>query len=109
MNATSNYQFVPAYYEWHFVDGDGNVLLNWVDPVESLYYEWDEDGEYLDEPKQFTTYDEVLCECQAYIETGDMNLEDDDEYHGVSREDWEQLPENAAEIMAMALYNYYIV
>ena len=109
-----NYVFRPAYYEWHLTDGDGRTLLNWVDPADNFYvYEDDDENDVYDEPRPMT-YDEVLAECESYIETGDMFFEDADEqderegFHGVRRREWEQLPKNAAEIMAKAIYEYYI-
>jgi hypothetical protein len=89
------------------------VLLNWVDPAEYFYIYEDEDGNDLEEPRPMT-YDEVLTECEGYVECGNMffdEADDEDEregYHGVRRREWEQLPDNAAEIMAKAIYEYYI-
>ena len=108
-----NYVFRPAYYEWHLTDGDGRTLLNWVDPSENFYIYEDEDGNDLDEPQPMT-YEQVLAECEDYIECGNMFFREADEqdehdgYHGVRRREWEQLPDNAAEIMAKAIYEYYI-
>lgn len=107
-----NYVFRPAYYEWHLSDGDGRTLLCWVDPSDNFYIYEDEEGNDLDEPRPMT-YDEVLTECEGYIECGDMffrEADDEDEregYHGVHRREWARLPKNAAEIMAKALYGYY--
>lgn len=107
--ATSNYQFVPAYYEWHFINKDGKVLLNWVEPAENLYFEYDEEGEELDEPRLMTDIDEVLMECESYINFGNMAFnEGETHYNGVCKDDFAELPKNAADIMAQALYNYYI-
>ena len=108
-----NYVFRPAYYEWHLTDGNGRTLLNWVDPADNFYIYEDEDGNDLDEPKPMT-YEQVLAECEDYIETGNMFFREADEqeeregYHGVHRREWKQLPENAAEIMAKAIFHYYI-
>lgn len=103
-----DYTFAPAYYEWHFCDFEGRVLLNWVDPGENFWIYEDEDGNELAEPRPMT-YDEVLEECRDYIRGGDFAFERDDEeeFAGVSRELWAELPENAAEIMAKAIYYYY--
>ena len=107
------YNFCPAYYEWHLTDHLGRVLLNWPDPSEEFYIHTDEDGNDLDEPRAMT-YDEVVTECEAFIECGDLffqaaNDEDEREgYHGVHRKNWERLPLDAAEIMAKAVYEYYI-
>ena len=109
----NNYVFRPAYYEWHLTDGDGRTLLNWVDPAEYFYIYEDEDGNDLEEPRPMT-YEQVLAECEDYIECGNMFFREADEqderegYHGVRRREWEQLPDNAAEIMAKAIYEYYI-
>ena len=72
---THNYAFIPAYYEWHFIDKrhPSVVLLNWPDPVESLYYEFSEEtGEAFDEPVQMTSFNDVLNECDAFINCGLM-------------------------------------
>lgn len=108
-----NYVFRPAYYEWHLTDGNGRTLLNWVDPADNFYIYEDEDGNDLDEPKPMT-YEQVLAECEDYIETGNTFFREADEqderegYHGVHRREWKQLPDNAAEIMAKAIFQYYI-
>ena len=108
-----NYVFRPAYYEWHLTDCNGRVLLNWVDPADNFYIYEDEYGNDLEDPRPMT-YDEVLAECEDYIECGNMFFREADEqderdgYHGVRRREWEQLPDNAAEIMAKAIYDYYI-
>ena len=71
------------------------------------------DGNDLDEPKPMT-YEQVLAECEDYIETGNTFFREADEqderegYHGVHRMEWKQLPDNAAEIMAKAIFQYYI-
>lgn len=104
--------FRPTYYEWHLTDGNGRVLLCWVDPADSLYIYNDEDGNELDEP-QAMDYEQVLSECEDYIKSGKEFFkfaDDDDEregFHGVRRREWDRLPDNAAEIMARALYDYY--
>lgn len=107
-----HYTFVPAYGEWHFINTNrpDEVLLNWVDPVDSLYHEWDEDGNSYDEPQMMTSYDEVFNECDMFIlttinvfENGETDLP-----HNNKQEQFNKLPSNAAEIMAHALYDYYI-
>lgn len=105
------YDFVPAYYEWHFTDSDGNVLLNWIEPLGDLYIEFDDDGNWLEEPRPMT-YDQILAECEAFINIAWMNFENDtatqkNDMHGCYSEDYEKLPKNAAKIMACALYDYY--
>ena len=106
----TDYCFRASYGEWHFIDGNGKLLLVWVDPLDNLCTEYDEEDKPVKEP----TYDEVLAECEDYIETGNIYFEfaedEEDEregYHGVRREAWERLPENAAEIMARTLYQSY--
>ena len=103
-----DYDFRPAYYEWHFTNGNGRLLLNWVDPGDNFWVTEDEEGNELPEARPMT-YDEVLSECEGYIQGGDYAFEDDDaeEFAGVSREDWALLPDNAAAIMATALFYYY--
>ena len=104
----NDYDFRPAYYEWHFTNGNGRLLLNWVDPGDNFWVTEDEEGNELPEARPMT-YDEVLSECEGYIQGGDYAFEDDDaeEFAGVSREDWALLPDNAAAIMATALFYYY--
>ena len=107
-----DYTFRPAYYEWHLVDGNGRLLLVWVDPADNFFIYEDEQGNELPEPLPMD-FDQVKAECEGYIETGNMFFDDaDDEderegYHGVKREAWERLPKNAADIMARALYQTY--
>lgn len=104
----ANYSFVPAYYEWHFVDEKGNVLLNMNDPSEDIYIEDDINGQLLDEPVRFTTYDQMLDFCKDFIEVEKMCLDnEEDSGHGNDERIFD-LPDNAAEIMAKALFDYYI-
>ena len=112
MNTQQNYQFVPAYYEWHFIDKrhPEKVLLNWIEPLEDLYDDYNkETGEYEDEPHLMTEFDEVQGECEAFIERG-LNLfeEGTGSYFGVNEKDFMQLPVCAAKVMARALYDHYI-
>lgn len=108
----NDYSFRPAYYEWHLTNGNGRLLLVWEDPSDNFWITEDEDGNELKEARPMT-YDEVLTECEGYIECGNMFFEDANEederegYHGVMRKDWERLPDNAAAIMATALFYYY--
>ena len=98
-----NYQFVPAYYEWHLVNKDGDILLSMEDPEESLCYETDTNGELLDEPEPFTTLEEVRDMCKDFIETEKMCVENDVcSVHGNDDSIFD-LPDNAADIMAQAL------
>lgn len=103
-----NYSFVPAYYEWHFIDKDGNVLLNMKDPSDGIYIGCDTNGQLLDEPVRFTTYDQMLDFCKDFIEVEKMCLDNEEESGQGNDERIFDLPDNAAEIMAHALYYFYI-
>lgn len=106
----NNYAFVPAYYEWHFIDTRTNeVLLNWCDPVDSLFIYQDEDGNDLDEPIPMDL-DQVESECEDFINVTRMNLELENEDYPDNNTlmGLDELPANAVEIMANALYNYYL-
>lgn len=101
-----SYQFIPAYYEWHFVDAadPDNVLLNMQDPIDSLYKGGDSD-ELMDD------IDEVRSMCEDYINTTRENLElehEECDVNGNTLDGLDELPANAADIMAQALYNHYI-
>lgn len=105
-----NYQFVPAYYEWHLVNKDGDILLSMEDPEESLCYETDTNGQLLDEPEPFTTLEEVHDFCKDFIETEKMCVESEPQKETVHGNDERifDLPNNAADIMAQALFDYYV-
>ena len=106
-----NFAFVPGYYEWHFIDmkKPKQILLNWVDPGDSLLVYQDGDGNDLEEPQPMT-YEQVLDECEDFINVTKSNFDlgEDDYCHNNKKELFDKLPNNAAEIMAKALYNYYI-
>ena len=102
----ANYQFIPAYYEWHFIDADNPdmVLLNMQDPIDSLYKDEDCD-ELMDD------IDQVRCVCEDYINTTREGLELDGEerdINGNTLDGLDELPADAADIMAQALWNHYI-
>lgn len=101
MKSTNRYKFIPAYWEWHLIDVENNnkVVYVIVDP-------WD---------------DEELRKCK--------NLEDVRNYIwddvNVERNSWDGydgepscphnalvnpfiLPDNIVDIIAQALYDYYI-
>ena len=103
-----NYSFVPAYYEWHFIDDNGNVLLNMKDPSDDIYIENNINGQLLDEPVRFTTYDQMLDFCKDFIEVEKMCLDIEEDSGQGNDERIFDLPDNAAEIMAHALYDFYI-
>ena len=100
----ANYALIPAYYEWHLVDTEQpqDVLLNINDPGEEMYWH-DEDAD-TDTPK---TYEDVLEWAQDIIDTALRYAEEGEEYEGVMVSE-DRLPDNAAEIIAKALYEYYI-
>ena len=103
----TDYTFDPAYYEWHLTNRKGEVLLNWVDPIDNFWTNEDEEGNELEDYRAMT-YDEVLAECECFIETGDMSFENGDkDYHGVSRKQWDKLPKGTAEIIAKRMFFYY--
>ena len=99
-----NYAFVPAYYEWHFIDTrhPERVLLNWIDPVEDIFTDYNHNN-------PMTTFDEVFNECNFFVSHGIECFENGTgSYYGVTEKDFMQLPVCASRIMAQALYNDYI-
>jgi len=92
------YAFVPAYYEWHFIDKDNPDvhLLNWVDP-------FDND---LCEAK---TYEDVLEIVHEYYLLAHNAMEEGEkEFEGIPTKRFALLPPHAEWIMAEALYNAYV-
>ena len=99
--------FDPAYYEWHLTDKRNRIVLNWVDPIDNFWINEDEQGNETEDYRAMT-YNEVLTECESYIEVCDMSFENGDEdYHGVSQKDWQRMPADAAEVMAKRMFLYY--
>ena len=100
MTTTMNFQFVPAYYEWHLTDDNGNILHNMVDPSECLY---NEDGTPMD-------LESVIDFCSQDLHMADWHYYSEQDYNGILLE--ENLTERqikvASKIMGEALYNYYI-
>ena len=93
------YKFVPAYHEWHFVDEEGNILLVWDDPVDDLFYA----------TPTPSTVEEVWDICHDfYLSVHNAFEEGEQEYNGITAEEFSKLPPNCEDIMAQALYNYYI-
>lgn len=93
-------QFVPAYYEWHLVDENGKVLYNLVDP-----WGWDDP---FDDCK---TLQDVIDVMKEDINVEEMNWNcygGEPECPHNSLVDPFTLPDNAAEVMAQALYDYYV-
>ena len=104
----TDYKFDPAYYEWHLTNRKGDVLLNWVDPVDNFFVSEDDDENDVYDELRPMTYEEVLMECECFIEAGDMSFENGDkDYHGVSRKMWDKLPRGTAEIIAKRMFFYY--
>lgn len=98
---SKNISFIPAYYEWHLVDENGKVLYNLVDPGEDCY---EEDGETpltKDEIKCWIDFD-IQCELDRYAD----NAPDYPNQNLLVQPD--ELPDNAADVMAQALYDYYV-
>lgn len=100
--------FTAAYYEWHLTDKRERLVLNWIDPIDNFWVsEDDEENDIYDELRPMT-YNEVLTECESYIEVGNMSFENGDkDYHGVPQKDWERMPSDAAEVMAKRMYFHY--
>lgn len=93
------YQFVPAYYEWHLIDKNREVVHNMLDPLDDLLY-----GD--ERPMSF---DGVLAFCTEQINAANEAYAEDKEYHGIKL-DWpltSEQSEEAASVMAHALYDYY--
>ena len=100
--------FEPAYYEWHLTDKRNRIVLNWVDPADNFFVSEDDDENDVYDELRPMTYDEVLTECEEFINVGNMAFDDGDEdYHGVSQKDWERMPADAAEVMAKRMFFYY--
>lgn len=100
MKTTSNYRFVPAYYEWHLTDEEGNILHCMADPSDEMFQE---NGDAL-------TLAEVVEFCEHDLIWADGLYRDGEEYNGVYIEEGFTPKEIAkfSDIMATALYNYYI-
>ena len=96
---TKNLQFVPAYYEWHLTDKNGNMHCM-ADPADEMFQE---NGDAL-------TLAEVVEFCEHDLIWADGLYRDGEEYNGVYIEEGFTPKEIAkfSDIMATALYNYYI-
>jgi len=93
--------FAPAYYEWHLTDERGNLIHVMADPAEETCHE---DGTPC-------TFEEVEDMCANDLECADRTYEEGEGYNGHYLEDplTEEETEEAANVMATALYNYYCV
>ena len=93
-----NYAFVPAYYEWHLIDTNepDKVLLAIIDPCEECF---DENGEPY-------SLEELSDWCSSCL------VEEIRQAHKkgeIDREiELENIPPRVDDIMAHALYDYYI-
>lgn len=94
------YRFVPAYYEWHLVDENGKILYSMPDPTDELF----------NEQIKCETLDDVRGVVEGELDgekaNWSMNYEDTDEKHALIP--FDELPKSTCEIMARALYDYYI-
>lgn len=100
--AKTEYSFVPGYYEYHFINLKGDILLNLNDPSDHCC---DSDGNPIEDFQQLK--DEmldVISEIRDVLKAGDEDL------NGNTLDMFNQLPEDeiAAEIMARALWNDYV-
>jgi len=96
----AEFTFTSAYYEWHLLDGNGKIVHNMVDPSENLCHE---DGTPL-------SYKEVLSFVSGDLNAAESNYADGTAYNGIMLEDGFTASQMkaAANVMAHALYNYYI-
>lgn len=96
------FRFVPAYYEWHLLDEENNILHNWPDPVEELFDE--ETGEPL--PPE-----EIKWLCSEYLEMADEQYAQGEECNGILLNELQRLDEQemaeASNVIFKALVDYY--
>lgn len=96
------FRFVPAYYEWHLLDEENNILHNWPDPVEDLFDE--ETGEPL--PPE-----EIKWLCSEYLEMADEQYAQGEECNGILLNELQRLDEQemdeATNVMFKAIIDYY--
>ena len=94
------YRFVPAYYEWHLVDENGKVLYSMPDPFDELFNECIE-CETLDDVRGV-----VDSELDGEKTNWEINYEGTEERHALVP--FDKLPKSTCELMARALYDYYV-
>lgn len=97
------FALIPAYCEWHLIDEETHdTLHNLIDPSEDLYHE-NANHKSLEEIKNW---------CLEELVAADIAYSENDEYNGIWLLDNKRLqPEEmktAADVMAKALYDYYI-
>lgn len=97
---SKKYRFIPGYYEWHLVDENGNILYVMQDPSEDLFNEQIE-CETLDDVRGVIE-GELDTERQNWI----TNYEGNVARHALIP--FDELPKSTCEIMARALYDYYV-
>lgn len=106
---TPNYSFVPGYGEWHLIDDNKpeEVLFNIVDPLEKLFTHLNPYNEQSEtDPLETATYNDVLDFTEDYINVAMRCAEENNAFEGIIF-DADKVPDDAAEIMAISLYNYY--
>lgn len=96
------FRFIPAYYEWHLLDEENNILHNWPDPVEELFDA--ETGEPI--PPE-----EIKWLCREYLEMADEQYAQGEDYNGILLNELQRLDEQeiaeASNVMFKALVDYY--
>lgn len=93
------YRFIPGYYEWHLIDDKGKVLYVMQDPSEDLF----------NEQTECETLDDVRGVIEGELETEKLNWQmnyESGEKH--SQIPFDELPKSICELMARALYDYYV-
>lgn len=97
---TTTIHFIPAYYEWHLVDENGKILYAMDDPVDCIFTD----------DFECKTLEDVLMVVDGLLETEENNWKIG--YDSTSERqcliDFADLPDNTAEVMAQALYDYYV-
>lgn len=92
---SKHYAFVPTDSEWHFIDqADGRVLLAVYAP---------------EEVQTSTDIDDLYLACETLIESTRVNILMAEDIHGNTTDAIDELPRNAADIMASALYEHFVV
>lgn len=99
------FTFEPGYYEWHLKDADGNTVHVMEDPTDYLYdYLYDEEDERI-------PYEDIYLLCKESLDNADYHYNEGKDYNGIFLEEDDRLTseeiEEAAEIMAETLDNYY--
>ena len=94
------YRFVPADDEWHLVDENGKVLYSMPDPFDELFNECIE-CENLDDVRGV-----VDSELDGEKTNWEINYEGTEERHALVP--FDKLPKSTCELMARALYDYYV-